>query len=900
MKFWNFYMLIWLLFLGGICSCSLPKGSSFEEEMPEESRFTKTTLVEQLDEPMELEVLSDGKVLFIERKGKLKLYDPEGSITKVVGSLAVYPENEDGLLGLAVDPMFDQNGWIYLYYAPAGADSINRLSRFNFLAGKLDNSSEKIMLEIPVFRGCCHSGGSLEFGPSGNLFLSLGDDTSPFASDNYNPIDERPGRAEAFDAQRSSGNSNDLRGSILRIKPEPDGTYSIPEGNLFPKGTPKTRPEIYVLGNRNPFRISIDQKTGYLYWGEVGPDASRDSVGRGPKGHDEINQAKKAGFFGWPYFVADNKAYWYYDFEKEESVFQYDAANPINNSPNNTGIYALPPAQKALIWYPYDPSQEFPLLKEGGRNAMAGPIFYTDKHEKSDGTFSSYFDGKLLIYDWMRNWIFLVTMDQNGDYVQMEPFMATTSFNKPIDMQFGKDGTLYVLEYGTFWNSQNDDAGLYRITFSEGNRAPVVRVSADKNKGAAPLIVAFSSEGSFDYDAGDKLSYSWNFEGGDQVQSTLAHTKYTFEKPGKYKVKLSIQDAEGAISAGFVDIEVGNEPPEIVIDLDYNQSFYWETDRFRRFEVNVSDLEDGTLGKGIDPGELLVTTTYLEEGFDMIQATEGHQQPVLSPGKKLMEASDCFACHAIEKASVGPTFLEIALKYAGQEVEEKLVKTVIAGGGGVWGERIMPAHPQLNPEDVSLMLDYVLSLATSNGMDASNYIGPKGSIPLSEHGEDSFGQYLLTASYQDKGGVGIPPIQSRKQVQLRYAKVMAASADGFQDAAKANNQGSFLVKFTADSAFIHFKEIDLRGIRYLSYELDPANTVGKLEFRVGSVDGRLLAETPVISKNDKPDDLNKRWMEVRVNMPEEVVHDDVFIVFRGDPKTSIWNGYLLNTIYFGK
>ena len=118
-------------------------------------------------------------------------------------------------------------------------------------------------------------------------------------------MDEREGRSP-WDAQGSSANTDNLRGKILRIKPEPDGAYSIPDGNLFPKDGSAGRPEIYVMGNRNPFRLSIDARTGYLYWGEVGPDAGEDGPARGPKGHDEVNQARQAGNFGWPLFVGDN------------------------------------------------------------------------------------------------------------------------------------------------------------------------------------------------------------------------------------------------------------------------------------------------------------------------------------------------------------------------------------------------------------------------------------------------------------------------------------------------------------------------------------------------------------------------------------------------------------------
>ena len=73
----------------------------------------------------------------------------------------------------------------------------------------------------------------------------------------------------------------------MRIKVNEDGSYSIPEGNLFPVGTAKTRPEIFTMGHRNPYRISVDPKRGYVYWGDVEPDARVDSLDtRGPRGYD--------------------------------------------------------------------------------------------------------------------------------------------------------------------------------------------------------------------------------------------------------------------------------------------------------------------------------------------------------------------------------------------------------------------------------------------------------------------------------------------------------------------------------------------------------------------------------------------------------------------------------------
>ena len=134
-------------------------------------------------------------------------------------------------------------------------------------------------------------------------------------------MDERPDR-EPWDAQKSSANTHDLRGKILRIRPTADGGYTIPKGNLFPQNGAKGRPEIYVMGCRNPWRISVDQKSGIVYWGDVGPDA-RDDTPRGSRGYDEINQAKRAGNFGWPYFIGSNSPYAEFDYETKELGAMY-------------------------------------------------------------------------------------------------------------------------------------------------------------------------------------------------------------------------------------------------------------------------------------------------------------------------------------------------------------------------------------------------------------------------------------------------------------------------------------------------------------------------------------------------------------------------------------------------
>ena len=449
---------------------------------PDESNFTKTDLVKgTFFEPTELSVLPNLDVLVVQRRGEILLYNNTSKKIKQAGFLNVYwktnapgVNSEEGLLGVKADPDFAKNHFVYMFYS-APDSPMNRLSRFTLENDTILNSSEKVILEFYEQRDiCCHTGGSIAFGPNKTLFVSTGDNTTPFDEPNqkyvshgYAPLDDRPGHYQ-YDERRSSGNTNDLRGKILRIRVKDDGSYEIPEGNLFPKGTDKARPEIYVMGNRNPYRISVDPKNGNLYWGEVGPDANIDSLEtRGPQGYDEVNQARKAGFFGWPFFIGNNYPYHIYDYATGKSGPAFDPAKPINNSRNNTGLTELPPAQPAFIWYPYGVStMDFPSLGAGGRTAMAGPVYYSDLYPK-ETRYPSYYDGKFFFNEWMRGYIKAVTMKANGDYDRMEPFMPNTKFHAAIDIEVGPDGRFYVLEYGSGWFSKNDDAGLSRIDYKK-------------------------------------------------------------------------------------------------------------------------------------------------------------------------------------------------------------------------------------------------------------------------------------------------------------------------------------------------------------------------------------------------------------------------------------------------
>ncbi|MEV7866164.1 ThuA domain-containing protein [Streptomyces sp. NPDC088124] len=573
-----------------------------------EESFQQVTLAKGADEvgePMSLAVLPDRRVLHTSRDGTLRITDAGGD-TMVSGTLDVYSHDEEGLQGVGVDPGFAENRAIYLYYAPkldtpagdapengtpadfAPFDGINRLSRFTLNEdGTLDKASEKKVLDVAATRGtCCHVGGDIDFDADGNLYLSTGDDTNPFASDGYTPIDERTDRNPAFDAQRSAGNTNDLRGKLLRIKVAEDGSYTVPEGNLFAPGTDKTRPEIYAMGFRNPFRISVDQQTGIVYVGDYGPDAGAASPTRGPSGMVEFARVTGAGNYGWPYCVGKNEPFIDYDFATKESGAAFDCAAPKNTSRNNTGLTDLPPAQPA--WIDYD-GGSVPEFGTGSESPMAGPVYRYDAELDSPVKFPEEYDGDFFATEFGRQWIKRIEQGEDGTVEKINPFPWTGT--QVMDSAFGPDGALYVLDYGLSWFGGDEHSALYRIENSTGGKSPIAAAKASKTSGTSPLKVTFSSAGTEDPD-GDELSYAWDF--GDGATSTDANPVHTYRKNGTYTARLTVTDPTERTGTASVRVVVGNTAPTVTLELPADGHLFNFGDEIP-FKVKVTDPEDGTI-----------------------------------------------------------------------------------------------------------------------------------------------------------------------------------------------------------------------------------------------------------------------------------------------------------------
>ncbi len=880
---------------------------------PDTDRFSKVSLIggNELFEPTEMTILPNDNILIGQRRGEIMLYDSQTKELKQVALLDVYAKTlanpdanaEEGLLGLQKDPNYAENNWIYVFYSPTGDEWVNRLSRFKFKDGVFDLSSEQKILDVDSQREiCCHTGGSIAFGPGNLLYVSTGDNSTPFnekgakyINSGYAPLNDLPGK-EQYDARRSSGNTNDLRGKILRIKVNEDGSYDIPEGNLFPVGMEKTRPEIYTMGHRNPYRISVDPKNGYLYWGEVGPDAREDSLlTRGPRGYDEMNQAREAGNFGWPLFIGDNKAYISYDYATGESGEIFNPEKPINNSRNNTGLTELPPTNPAYVYYPYAESQEFPQVGTGGRNAMAGPVYYSDLYN-GPGALPAYYDGKVIIYDWMRGWMKAVTLFEDGTFNKMEPFAADIDLNNLIDIEVGSDGRVYLLEYGSGWFSKNDDSGLGYIEYNGGNRPPVIdHLIVDNSSGPLPLTINAEVEAR-DREK-DAMTYIWDLGNGETKETKDPSLSYNYADAGEYKLSVEVKDGKGAIATSeTVSVVAGNSRPIVEIDLKGGNSSFYMPGLPVNYEVSVSD-PDGN--EELDPSKIFVSVDYME-GMDEVNLSLGHKEVSASAaGMALTQSMDCKACHKPAEASIGPTYQQVADKYIKDDKAlSYLQEKIVAGGNGVWGEVTMPAHPNITSEQSRQIATYILSLA-DNGKKKES-LPTKGTIIPKSTQEGNM--LVLTASYTDSGQGNAAPLTGMERVLLQGNTISFTSKTKIYGFNPVSFGGRDLLIIPQKESWYVLENIDLNGVKTVvlnaSWRGLPKSGIG-FEMRLNAPDGELLGT----GKMPKPQaGQNRGEVSIEMNKESKENAKELYFIYKHNSEEDRGSDplILLNTTFLSK
>jgi PKD repeat protein/glucose/arabinose dehydrogenase len=626
-----------------------------------------------IGEPIEIEVLPDGRVLQTTRTGQVRLHDPTAGTTAVIATIPVYSHDEDGLYGGAIDAQFATNRWVYLYYAPplntpptnAPTSSpdphawdvyhgYNQLSRFKFVdtpTPHLDLATEQKILQVNTDRGaCCHVAGEIRFDSRGNLLMTTGDDTpagggnsggfSPFNGElTVNPTATCPDpcfNAPYVDARRSSGNTNDLRGKLLRIRVQPDGSYTIPRGNLFPPGTAGTRPEIYAMGFRNPFRLNLDPND-VAYVTDYSPDSRVPQVFRGPPGTGRVEIVRHAANYGWPQCISPTLPYYRWNFAAgaplDNPPQPFECGNPShgpeNTSRHNTGRTVSPPLTAPDLWYSYQDNNQpvplgtpcaaaytqnppgtcpqlFPELGPGGGVGPHGAAPYRyDPRNPNPTKFPAYYNNSIFFAEFTRDTMREIRLDSQGRIFKINSLLncGDVSANRnllpficdaPMDMRWGPDGNFYLLSYGDGFFRPNPDALLVKFSYVKGTRAPNAVLSATPTSGLAPLTVNFSSAGSNDPDPGDSISYAWDFDNNGTVDSTEPDPTFTYTANGVYLAKLTVTDSSGKLAVTSTTIEVGNTAPVVTLDTPVDGGIFNWGDRVP-WSVTVTDPEDGPI-----------------------------------------------------------------------------------------------------------------------------------------------------------------------------------------------------------------------------------------------------------------------------------------------------------------
>ena len=332
------------------------------------------------------DLLPDGRILIISQfSGQVKLV-VNGNLksTPLLTLSNLANRLEKGLLGIAVDPDFPTQPFIYLFHSYAGEPDSNRVSRFtvegdlsdpNSDSLTIDPSSQFTLIDDMPAENDYHNGGTIRFGTDKKLYISHGDDGN----------------------RNLAQDLTTLNGKVLRLNS--DGTIPL-DNPVFPNEPQGKRDEIFAFGLRNPFRFSIDPQTNQIFLADVGQDSS-----------EEINLFSNMGGenLGWPRY---------------EGTLDFDV-NAILS----------PPAPVFPIW-------EYLL---SGQNSVIGLVAYRQQNFPNDFSFPSEYDGNFFYADFYHDEIYNLRPDGSGGWINIS---FATGFSNLVDGTLGSDGSLFILEYG--------------------------------------------------------------------------------------------------------------------------------------------------------------------------------------------------------------------------------------------------------------------------------------------------------------------------------------------------------------------------------------------------------------------------------------------------------------------
>ena len=524
------------------------------------SGFEDQLLVSTRD-PTALAFTPDGDMLIATQPGQLRMYK-NGQLLQTPAldiSGKICANSERGLLGVAVDPNFSTNKYVYLYYTynksdvcPTGPPTdanypVNRVSRFVMSGDTVDPATEKVLIDnIPSPAGN-HNAGDLRFGKDGYLYVSVGDGGCDYNGDS--------GCAGSNDASRDQ---HILLGKVLRITRDGE----IPSTNPY-TGTSsarcyitgrtdpgKTCQETFAWGLRNPFRLAFDPNaTGTRFFiNDVGQNE-----------WEEIDEGISGADYAWSLCEGTH-----------DNLHDYPYPGDCTTSP-------------------YTPPVHEYSHSDTGCGSVTGGAFVPN------GLWPASYDGSYLFGDYVCNKIFELAPNDGGGFTRTE-FASGLGGGGPVAMDFGPYGSSEALYYSTYANGGE----VHRIVNSAGdNQSPTASVkTTSPDYGPLPLTVSFDGSASRDPDGDTPLTYLWDFGDGtapeETATPTTSHT-YTTLPSGPYTVTLKVRDARGAVSApATVKVFPGNTPPQPTIQSPAPTKLFKVGEQIT-LQGSATDLQDGQL-----------------------------------------------------------------------------------------------------------------------------------------------------------------------------------------------------------------------------------------------------------------------------------------------------------------
>lgn len=574
--------------------------------------FQDEVVIDGLQEPTAFQIASDGRVFVAEKTGLIEVFDDfEDDESTVFADLRtqVYDTGDRGLLGLALDPDFPAEPYVYALYTydhllgdpepapkwgspettgdpcpkPGGADVdacpvSGRLVRLTAGEGGVATPEASAPSELVLVEGWCqqfssHSIGDLQFGPEGALYASGGDgasftgvDYGQFGWPEKNLCGDPPGAAgEALEEPTSEGgalraqNNDNLSGTLIRISPATGAGWP---GNPMDASLDANQRRVVGYGFRNPFRFAIDPEGSGVYVGNVGWSEFEEIDAVDPEAATPYNS-------GWPCYEGFLTQYLYDDYE-------LDVCAALYKTPGSTA--------KPLLTYSHGGEivvgDECPF---GSGSAVSAIAFY------EDGSYPAEYDGGMFFADSVRGCVYWMARGKGGspDPETTTPFLREGSFYPGVDLDQGPDGNLYYAGlYGPTGPGE-----IHRIVYVPG--APRARLDVDQRFGPTPLNAEFDASASTDPDE-DPLEFEWDLD-EDGIFETLGGETQSLELTASENFTAAVRVTDGTNSSvARLTVYPGDSPPVPTIEFP-TSGLTWEVGQSVYFQGSALNSESKKL-----------------------------------------------------------------------------------------------------------------------------------------------------------------------------------------------------------------------------------------------------------------------------------------------------------------